>query len=166
VSRIQLDRRRRKAANGGRTMIIRDPLRIAELLCDWAVYVNFVELEIDGETRHYGLDLTGKVPGLDFNRRNLGQQQDGVFYWLHIAPTADPGTAAVTIDANWRHGGEIAAFEEPLAPGERFDVIRYVHTFVDFPVIIQKALSLMLDDLDREVGVTLSRESEFRLPPR
>lgn len=32
------------------------------------------------------------------------------------------------------------------------------------PLIIQKALALMTEDLDHDVGATLSREREYRFP--
>jgi hypothetical protein len=153
-------------------MIIRKPSEIVRLLGDWRMYVNFVEAEIetgDG-TRHYGLDLTGKVSGLKFERDTVGRpHQDGVFYWVHIGPTGAPGVAAVTIDANWRYGGEIANYEQSLAAVEGFGEMHAV-TFANFnlcdPLVIQTALPLILDDLDREVGATLSRESDFRSPSR
>lgn len=132
--------------------------------------MNFVECTHDDEGLHFGIDLTGKVPGLDFARRELAgrhQRQRGIFYWLHIAPVDGPeqdfARTIVTVEANWRFGGSIAQFEHLFSPSQRFDEAAATETDA-LREVVQRAVVHMLEDLDKKAGMTLSRASSYEAP--
>jgi hypothetical protein len=101
----------------------------------------FMEYDEEGGRRNYYVE---------FRRERFGYTGDGLWYSVHIqlndpsATNFDRDNITVTVDADWRRGGEIGRFK--LAIGHHPSPIS-----LD-PAAIQQAIEIMLADLSRELG--------------